>query len=225
MTAFNCKDRERALREQEPALLEALEQHAAHCAECAAELSLWNEMSAAARAMHRSWESPRLWPAIQRRIEDEASAAPAPRAWTWGTWMLWPGKWQVAGALALFLALSIAGAWLALRRPPAPPTASHHDQRRLLTEQAMREVEKSEAAYLAAIEKLSALAQPSLERPRTPLLASYREKLLLLDAAIAECRAQIETNPGQPQLRQELLAMYRDKQQTLQLALDDVRED
>ena len=53
-------------------------------------------------------------------------------------------------------------------------------------------------------------------------MVSYREKLLLLDAAIAECRANIEQNRWNAHLRQELLEIYQQKQRTLQ---DVVREE
>jgi hypothetical protein len=45
---------------------------------------------------------------------------------------------------------------------------------------------------------------------------------MLLDDAIAECRANIDQNRQNAHLRKQLLAMYTDKQQTLQ---DVLRED
>ena len=45
---------------------------------------------------------------------------------------------------------------------------------------------------------------------------AYREKLQLLDSAIAELRGQIEQNRFNTHLRRELLAMYQEKQRTLQ---------
>ncbi len=217
MRTIECKDRERVLREQEPAALEALRQHAESCAACAQELELWNEISASARQMHKSWESPHLWPRIRQALAEEGQAASLPqRAWNWP--QLWR-NWQAVAAVVVLVLFTVAGAGLLLRRPAAPPQKAQlppEVERRLLTEQAVREAQKAEAAHLASLEKLSALAEPKIQQPRTPLLASYREKLLLLDAAIAECRAQLEQNRANPQLRQELLAMYREKQRTLE---------
>jgi hypothetical protein len=216
MSEVGCKDRARALREQDPKLLEALERHAQSCAECAEEVRLWKEISTAALHLRKSWESPELWPRIERALIEE-SRAPALRQRAWG----WPRlrdslwlHWKPVATFATLLILSGAGAWLLLHRQV--PTLSPEAKRRLLTEQAVREAEKSEEAYSAAINKLSKLAEPKVENPATALLASYREKLLLLDAAIADCRAQIKQNPGNPQLRQALLSMYQDKQRTLQ---------
>ena len=65
------------------------------------------------------------------------------------------------------------------------------------------------------------MAAARLEAPATPLLASYREKLQILDAAIADCRAQIDRNRFNAHLRGELLAVYREKQRTLQMVMDE----
>ena len=86
----------------------------------------------------------------------------------------------------------------------------------LMTQETLNEVENAESKYLESIEKLSLLARPRLQSPETSLLAAYREKLQLLDSAIAECRSQIEQNQFNTHLRRELLAMYQEKQRTLQ---------
>ena len=49
---------------------------------------------------------------------------------------------------------------------------------------------------------------------------SYREKLLVLDSAIDELRSQEGQNPSNAHLRYQLLAMYREKQGTLQEILE-----
>ncbi len=85
------------------------------------------------------------------------------------------------------------------------------------------EVERAQAAYEQAIDKLAAEAKPELENPATPVEASYREKLLVLDSAINDLRAQAGMNPSNAHLRQQLLAMYQEKQQTLQEILEEKR--
>jgi hypothetical protein len=49
---------------------------------------------------------------------------------------------------------------------------------------------------------------------------SYREKLMVLDSAIGELRAQAGENPSNAHLRYQLLAMYREKQDTLREILE-----
>lgn len=218
---IECKDLERVLREQEPSSLEALARHAESCAGCARELRLWNEISVAARHMQKSWDSPSLWPRIQQALVQSQAAAREPRVgslgWLWGSFAR---NWQVAAAALALLVITASGAWMLLHNPG--PAVEPDTAKRLLNEQAVGEVEAAEAAYIKSLEKLSALAGPRIEHPTTPLMVSYREKLLLLDAAIAECRANIDQNRWNAHLRQELLEIYQQKQRTLQ---DIVREE
>jgi len=81
---------------------------------------------------------------------------------------------------------------------------------------AIDSVENAERAHLEAIDRLAEVAAPELEAPATPLLVSYKEKLMLIDDAIAECRTGIATNQYNAHLRRELLAMYVAKQRTLE---------
>jgi hypothetical protein len=83
-------------------------------------------------------------------------------------------------------------------------------------------VERAERAHVAAIDKLENLAETKLDDPESPLMISYKEKLMLLDDAIDECQANIDQNRQNAHLRKQLLAMYMEKQQTLH---DVLRED
>jgi len=219
-----CKDLERVLREQKPEEMAALEEHARACAACRAELEAWNEMGAAARTMRREWSSPHLWPQIRARLEAAARAEAEQKA-RWSFAWMWQGltaHWQVAAATLALLAVTLTGTWMLLRRQPAGPATTTNGQRRLLTERALKEIETSEAAYVQSIEKLSDLAGQKLDKADTPLLVNYGEKLLVLDAAITECRQQIERNRYNAHLRQELRSIYQEKQRTLEEVL---RED
>jgi hypothetical protein len=207
---FSCRDLDRALRDPEPSALEAARAHATACPTCGESLALWDEISAAAPQLRKEWPSPDLWPRIRQSLDRQ----PAPAAH-----LRWPllARRPAFLAAAAALILALAG-WLALRggRPAADPTAGG----RFLTERALRDVERSEADYVASINRLAALAEPRARAPETPLLASYREKLRLLDAAIAECRAEVERNRFNVHLRRELLAMYQEKETTLQRLME-----
>lgn len=218
-----CKDLERVLREQEPAEIAAFALHARECAACGAELEAWNELSVAARTLQRREASPRLWVNIRARLQEEARAEQERNA-RWSFAWLWQGfasRWQVAAATVALLALTITSAWMLMPHTPSGPVTPEV-QRRLLTDKTLKETETAEAVYVQAIEKLATLAQPKLAKADTPLLANYREKLLLLDAAIADCRRQAESNKYNSHLRRELTAMYQEKQRTLEEVL---RED
>ncbi|MGZ7081074.1 MAG: hypothetical protein ACXVJT_16790, partial [Thermoanaerobaculia bacterium] len=87
---------------------------------------------------------------------------------------------------------------------------------------AIDEVEQAVRAHVRSIAQLERVAEPKLEEPATPLIVSYKEKLVLLDDAIAECERNIQQNRLNAHLRKQLLSMYLEKQRTLQEVL---RED
>jgi len=117
---------------------------------------------------------------------------------------------------ALVLVLTISAGWIYLRRP----VRDGESDKSLLKSAALKDVETAQAAYVQAIDKLAAEAKPGLENSSTPLLANYREKLLVLDSAIADLREQAGMNPSNAQLRYQLLAMYQEKQRTLEGVLE-----
>lgn len=222
----SCTDLDRILERQDAAELAALEAHAAGCDACREQLALEREISAAARGMQRSWESPDLWPRIRERLAAEPK--PAPSRWNLSLILeSWGFHWQMAAATATLALLAVVSTWLMLGYRPAEPEP-HPEPRdvasaeqRLLTEEALSEVQRAETAYIASIERLSKLAAPRLQSAESPLLVNYREKLLVLDSAIAECRAQLDQNRFNAHLRRELLSIYQMKQATLTEVLQE----
>ena len=210
---FTCRDLDDTLREQEPSALEAARAHAAACPRCRETLALWDEIAAAAPRLRKEWPSPDLWPRIRRALAQEARHREGRPAWLTRL----PGRLSLAAAAALALA---AVAWLSLRGPGRPAGGDPTAEGRFLTEQALRDVERSEEEYVASIDRLAALAEPRVQRADSPLLARYREKLRLLDAAIATCRAELDRNRFNAHLRRELLSMYQEKQRTLQQVME-----
>jgi hypothetical protein len=208
-----CLDLERALRGDDPALTEAWRRHAESCPACAEERAFWDDVHAAAPSLRKDWPSPALRGRILRRLEEEARR---PRLASW--------SWLPLAAAACLLLVFLIRPFLPSPRPsPSPAGAPLIDaaQQRLLTERALAEVEQAEAAYMRSIEALSRVAEPHLQHAHSPLLANYREKLLLLDTAIATCRDQVERNRFNAHLRLELLSIYQEKQRTLQSLLKE----
>jgi hypothetical protein len=215
---IQCEDRDRIFEDGTPAEWAALEAHSASCAACAEELRSWKALSAAAQELRDYSDTPALWPRIERALTEQAATKPPAK---WRSWLTLGSGFtlglQTAAAAALVLVLTVSGGWVYFHRsgPVAP------DDHSLLKSSALAEVERTQAAYEQAIDKLAAQARPQLENPTTPLQASYREKLLVLDSAIADLRAQAGMNPSNAQLRQQLLAMYQEKQQTLEDILEE----
>jgi hypothetical protein len=217
---IGCNDRERVFLDGSREEWAALEQHANTCAVCAEELGAWKVLSAAAGEMRDYQESPTLWARIESSLRQQ-QAAPVSRKSFWrarGFWRRVSPAWQSALVGAMVVALAISGGYLYTHR-----TAPAVDRgNKLLKTSALAEVERTEREYLSAIDKLAADAGPQLAAD-TPLMASYREKLLVLDSAIADLRVQAGENPSNAHLRYQLLAMYQEKQQTLQDVLETKR--
>ena len=197
---IKCTDLDHLLMEGDPLAMAAAAKHAETCAACAATLSAWNDISATAQGMRAGWQSDMLWPRIERAMKRERR-----RGWT--------QLWQVAAALTIFLGIA-AFAWQAIR--------VRQFDNAILRASALDQVEQAERQHVAAIDRLETLAEPALETPETPLMVSYKEKLMLLDDAIAECQKGIERNHNNAHLRKQLLAMYSEKQRTLR---DVLREE
>lgn len=218
MTGTRCDLFDRALATdsaEERAAWAELEAHANGCAECRERLTLWREISSAAPSLRRSWDSPELFDRIRAEIEGDSSRRSLPRPAGRPSRAIF--RWLPAAAVAALVVLSMIGLRVFRDSAGREPLAGHPmGKDPLLTEDAMKDVERAESAYLASIENLSRVAEPRLSGPDTPLLVSYRKKLTMLDSAISETRGEVARNRFNTHLRRELLAMYREKQRTLQ---------
>jgi hypothetical protein len=177
-----------------------------------------DELSAAARSLHREWHSPRLWPAIAAamRAHDTALAlgllGPPERPWT--------GRWQALAAAAVIAVTLGPTSWLGwhwfMLGPKPDPLAAEQQRQRLLSEDALAAIERSETQYVQAIDELTGLTAPRLDMPDSPLLVNMRERLEAIDVAIVEYRAEIARNRFNAHLRRQLLWIYQEKRRTLE---------
>ena len=185
----------------------------------ARELSEWRQIEAPAPSLRHTWDSPDLLPRIRQAIAEESARAPeigAPAA----RW-----RWVPAASLAALFAIAAAGLWVFRDSGSRDPLSEHWRTTKapVLTDEAIEEVDAAERTYLASIEKLSRLAEPALAGATSPVLVNYREKLEVLDSAIAELKSSIDQNRGNTHLRRELLAVYQEKQRTLQNLMKEVK--
>ncbi len=216
---ISCQDRERIFLDGSAEQWAALEAHAASCPACAEQVRAWKSLSTAAEQLRDYRESPALWAKIETALRENRQAPAA-----LGFWEKLARSsdvslfWRTAVAAALVLALAVSAIYI-VRDPGVQGTG----QSRLLKNSALAEVERTERDYMKAIDKLATEAKPELDSPSTPLMASYKEKLIVLDSAIDELRMEAGRNPSNAHLRYELLAMYQEKQETLQEVLETKR--
>lgn len=202
---INCHQLDDLLFDGGPLAMETASKHAESCPSCREALDSWNEISGVARSMQTTWQNDMLWPRIQRSLRDERAADI--RSWSW----------QWAAAVIVTIALG-ATMWFAL----SVRNREESFDQNIIRISALDEVERAEQVHLKAIAQLERVAEPKLDESASPVMVSYKEKLMLLDDAIAECQANIEQNRQNAHLRRQLLAMYSEKQQTLR---DVMRED
>ena len=200
---ITCEQLDDLLLESDQLSLEAAARHAQSCDACMQKLADWNEISSTARDFHATWDNDLLWPRIERAIRNERRSTRT-------------RVWRIAAAILLLAAMG-ATVWIAQRRMHAADF-----DRDILKMSAVDEVERAEKAHINAINHLETLASAKLDQPATPLLVSYKEKLMMLDDAIAECQTAIDKNRQNAYLRTQLLTMYSEKQRTLR---DVLRED
>jgi len=218
---LTCQDRERVFLDGSAEEWQALERHAAVCPECAEELRAWRRLGVAAAELREYQDSPALWSRIETSLREQQAVAATSSSHRWHFMDFWTGVshgWQMALVGALIVILAVSGGYIYIGHGTPTPVANN----KLLKSAALAEVERTEREYMSAIDKLAVEAAPQLNAD-TPLMASYREKLLVLDSAIAELRAQSGENPSNAHLRYQLLAMYREKQETLHDVLETER--
>ena len=196
--SFQCKDLDDALGLSE--LPPDARDHAQVCEQCRERIELWSAISDAAVQLHQEWDSPGLWPRIQSELDSSRKQRVS----------VGMARYALAAAAVLLLAVALYLPWAASRNESVPSSSL------FLTADSLREVEQAEEAYVRAIEKLSAAAGASLEASSTPLAALYREKLALLDSAIADVKAGVDANNYNVYLQTQLASLYREKQKTLE---------
>ena len=194
---MKCTDFDSLLMDGEPFAMETARRHAQECVSCAKSLAIWNEMSSTAQSMRTTWKSDTLWPRIERSLARSRS-----------TW------WQIAAAIVLLVGLT-AVVWKTYQ-------VNRDTDQYILQTDALSAVEKAEQQHKEAINRLEKVAGDKLDDPATPLMVSYKEKLMLIDDAIAECQTAIDQNRKNAHLHKQLLAIYSEKQRTLQ---DVLREE
>jgi anti-sigma factor RsiW len=202
-----------------------VETHLSGCADCAADV-------AAMRALHRDVGAlPRgiaperdLLPGIHAAIDGGlalsplalADPAPTPRR-GWTERSVRSVRWALAAAAVVLAALSSALTALVLR-PAAPVAIAGVAPGAVPT----GELNNLEARLIAATDELEGVLHSERAQLAPETVRILEENLAIVDAALAEARAALRADPGNPTLSEILMATYEKKLELLRSAAASV---
>jgi anti-sigma factor RsiW len=181
------------------AAFQEVELHLAGCADCAAEHRMLRELLDRAAALPRAIAPPHdLWPGIAERL---APRRPAASRWTMG----------LAAAAALAVAVTIVSRPrpdVPASAPPTTPVASTSEGLPPALEQAEADYARAAAQLLAAIESRRNALPPGTA-------AALQENMKTIDAALAEVRTALRSDPSNPHLNLLLASTHQRKVEVL----------
>lgn len=178
----------------------AFQRHVESCAVCRDALGEDERLMGRVRELKEPVEAPWLWSRIEAHLEAEKSGT--------SRRFIVPGRWAAALRFASFLALGIIGGMIVIRSPRQGGSG-------LLTDAALRKVERRERGYENAITSLEQRADRRMAGMDVELMLLYRDRLETIDAQIARCREALVSNPANTHIRNYMLAALQDKKKTL----------
>lgn len=183
---------------------EEFKKHLKICSSCQKTAELDKQLMALARSIKQQVKAPLLWKRIEKSLREEQKRLKQDEKIKC---ISWKKLSLIPTAAILLLALS-AGVYFLLIHPGAR-------QSNLLTQSALKKVERKEAEYIRAIEKLEERVQAKLSTMDTELMLLYRDRLETIDEQIMRCQEALAQNPSNAHIRRYLLAALIDKKETL----------
>ena len=229
---MNCHDYSDAIAEfvdgsLDPGRQRELERHVEGCAACRALVADLKSIQAAAFTLDRVELPPHLLPALRARIAEE----PLPS--TRGRLIAFPvsraARMAWLAAAAALLIITSAGLWSltgsvphatepAIANNTAPPdpndaVASVQAELQLATEH-----------YEKAIQQLEQIAQTENSSLDPQVAAVFQRSLQVIDQAIGESRAALQTQPASADVQESLFDAMRSKVALLQQTVELINE-
>lgn len=183
----------------------ALERHLAECAECRETVADLRRLVGLAGTLADREPARDLWPGIQRRIaetEQVAGVLPFRRRWAFTV----P---QLAAAAVLMMVVGAGSATLALRGRGTPAPAGTPVAVGSTTVQPAAFA--GTASYDAAIADLERVLAERGSQLDSATVRVLRQSLSTIDRAIAQARAALAADPGDPYLNAHLAETMRRK--------------
>jgi len=206
----------------DPTTERAADRHAEGCEACRALRADLKTIGAAAFTLDRLEPPSRVWHRIQERLHNEPVVAPAPRLLAWPatrrTWALWG-----AAAAALLLATVIGLLPLLQRRDDGGQVAQQPESPELV-ESVQADLQAAEAHYQKAIDGLEAIARSESGELDPQVAAVLQKNLQVIDQAIGESRAALQTQPASTDVQEGLFEAMRTKVALLQQTVELINE-
>jgi anti-sigma factor RsiW len=195
----------------DPAAANALAAHLAICERCRTLADDLAAIRSAARMLEHHAPPARAWHRIAAAVEEERAGAFA--------WLRWQ---PLAAAAVLLIAL---GTWWTVR-PATPPAVTETDATIDVTSGAPADVdiENTEDHYQSAIAGLEQITSAGGDELDPQTAAVLKTNLTVIDTAIGESRAALETEPASDVAQERLLAALNSKLALLQDTVSLINE-
>ena len=227
---MNCEDLNAVLVDLvdgrlEPAEERNIERHLEVCANCRALVADMRTIRAAAFTLDRREPAATTWPALAAKLAQE----PAPK----GRVLLMPSAMRsrivwLSAAAALVLATGLI-VWPMLQRqdgPSAGPTAAAPSSAgaEVSVESITQEFAAAEQHYQKAIGDLETIAKKDKGELDPQVAAVLQKNLTVIDQAISESRAALQSQPSSTNAQEGLFDALRTKVALLQQTVELINE-
>ena len=198
-----------------------VEQHLAGCSACRAMAEDFRAIRMTAGRLERHSPPPHVWTRVAEALESERQRSFAGRFPYVGRLFQAGGTWQPLAAAAALLLVIGGTSWLAWRQLPATdpftqragaPTATDPE----LTQSVETELKLAEEHYQKAIAGLEQITTSESATLDPQVAAVLRKNLEVIDQAIGESRAALQTQPTSEVAQESLFEALRNKVTLLQ---------
>ena len=182
--------------------LTTFKKHMESCEKCRMAFETDSRILEQSKNLNENIKIPDLWPSIEKNIRSRKTVILRFKQST---------KFILSAAASLLLITTI---WVLSQydKEPIPE--------KILSQKALEKVVQAEEKYLEAINELEDLAFNQLHHTKEPLAQLYRNKLILIDRQIENCKNALQNNPANSHIRKYLMAALKDKQRTLEEILE-----
>lgn len=198
----------------------AVERHLDTCANCRALVVDLRTIRAAAFMLDRHEPAPDVWTSLQQRV----AAEPAPRGrvlampTTRASWSVW------LGAAAAIILATLIGVLPLMRRSEPPPSQDADAGAEATVESVTAEFEAAEQHYQKAITDLETIAKQDTGELDPQVAAVLQKNLAVIDQAIGESRAALQSQPSSDTAQDGLFDALRTKIALLQQTVELINE-